>query len=213
MPFDAPSNVVKKWRAAYCTGGDDSIFAQVGAFICNFSVVELHITAMLASTLGMHDHERFAFVAKGMDARVKVDRLKSASPRYIAIGPNLTARLDRFKATSIGIRNCIAHSSPFSRDGFIHFVGLGALPDGKHGKATTAPATKISMDNFTRETVWLDHLSQDLSTVAVSTPYMRLPLLEIISPRSNLPKAGHPPILVKAAPAKPRKPVRKPHEK
>jgi hypothetical protein len=209
MAFTESKAEIDGQREDYISGIDSALFAQVGAFICFYSLVEANLTAFLGHIVQTRDFERLDFLTRGMDAKAKVERLFSADPHYVIIGDNLKNRLERFKSVSLSIRNVIAHTSPRLDEAHFHFISLAMRSPGA-GKPTRVLAPHITLDDFTRETLWLHLLAEDLAELRRRIPDTDPPLLEIDEPLSDLPKEGHPPPLRKGILSKPHKPPEKP---
>lgn len=210
MPFDLAPDALANVRDAHLGGRAGALYGHLGAFTYWFSIVELNVTMALAHALRFRDFGRFEYLVRGMDAKTKVERLFGADPKFQRLGPNLVVRLDRFKSISVTIRNHIAHSWPhLEPNDYIYFLSVGAfsLEPAEH-EVAIKESPHISLDEMTRETMWLQILSYDLQ-------YPNLTLeeaLEIVSPKSGLPKAGHPHPLRRAPRAKRRKREQKPPE-
>ena len=109
-------------------------YAALGIFHCWFSAVELTITYMLAKFCGTIDTEVFYIVSKGMDARVKCERLKSIASRSTTFGKNFTRALKDFEEVVIPTRNALSHHALLPHpqsDGFL------SLRIGKVGEIKT----------------------------------------------------------------------------
>jgi len=130
----------------------------------------------------------FEALIKGMDARVKVERLRKITKNGpIKIGPMLKCRLEAFEKESIPIRNKIAHNSvikhptgdifyftdivrmPFSALGFPGFVG----PQADH----------VSGLRLYEHGLWLNLFSHDI--IGALERGTHDGMLEIVRPRSS----------------------------
>ena len=87
MTDDRPD--FEKLRSEIFGGPDRDLYLHIGYFMSWFSAVELKITFFLALVLDDRQLEDFELLVKGMDARVKCERLRKACKRRaISIGPN-----------------------------------------------------------------------------------------------------------------------------
>jgi hypothetical protein len=59
-------------------GPDRDMFLHVGYFLCWFAHVELNLTFLLARAINHRQLDDFELLVKGMDARVKCERLRKA---------------------------------------------------------------------------------------------------------------------------------------
>ena len=120
-------------RKGFQAGPSNMVF-HIGFYLMWFGVAEMMLTQALAAVLGMTDHEKFDLLVRGMDLRVKVERLQKAAKKYNRpIGPNLKKRLDIITKKHVPLRNSIAHSWPHhdtKEDGLVHFASIGAMPPG-----------------------------------------------------------------------------------
>jgi hypothetical protein len=88
------------------------MYFRVGHFIGEYSTVELAITALLAIISNFKDLEAFHTLTKGMDAKVKVERLRElAKTKKLLVekGP-FDARLMHFADKTANLRNKVAHA-------------------------------------------------------------------------------------------------------
>jgi hypothetical protein len=105
---------------------------HIGFFISSYAIVEIHITMMLAKATGIDKLQSFDLLTRGMDLRVKIERLRRAcelGPHKI--GPNLDARLTVVDGVMRPLRNKLAHqAAALSPDKMtISLVSLAAWPD------------------------------------------------------------------------------------
>lgn len=168
-------------RKAFLAGEDGALVAHLGFYVMWFAVVEVQVTAALAAVLGLRPLARAEVVMRGMDARVKCDRLRQAAKKYHPIGPNLAVRLKYFEKKSIPLRNSVVHTWPvIEDDGMVHFDTMGRL----HGLPQTEfPPASIHLDELMCEGLWLNHFSQDLQLATFSL--VRDKKFEIDDPKSS----------------------------
>jgi hypothetical protein len=166
---------------------------HLGLYQLWFGIVELHITYLLLQALGYQDFEKFDLLVRGMDARVKVERLRRAAKAYKPMGPTLKKLLVHFETQHIPLRNRIAHSWPMLDDSdLIHFGTMGAMPsDQFKSNISVRPSAlkppSIHIDDFLHEALWLNTFASDL--VAALNQSLDGGELEVASPTSDLPTA------------------------
>jgi hypothetical protein len=172
-------------------GQDGIMFAHIGHFTWNFGIVEMGLTLLLWIFTGRQDVRTFELLVKGMDAKVKVERLRKAIKLHgSAIGPNLKARLAHFESAQINLRNQLAHSDVSLHDGAFHFGTIAALAHmlgSEHGAAKT-----ISTAQLFERAAWLNLFCQDLMELIgrMPNPLPTQPLAtEIDHPKSGVPTA------------------------
>jgi hypothetical protein len=85
-------------------------YAYIGEFVCCFSSTENALALVLSNLLAAKSIDRFEIVVRGMDARVKCERLRAMVALDGSIGPNLEARLRVFERSIIKQRNKLAHN-------------------------------------------------------------------------------------------------------
>jgi hypothetical protein len=151
----------------------------------------------LAIATGIRNLEAFELLVLGMDARVKVRRLRMAVEQSatLTIGPNLSSRIALFHDKIIPVRNQMAHATLTSdpKRQTLHFASLAKLPSHAHGLLQHGePPPSIPLIDIFEHALWLNFFSVDLSAVLNQFPQQTL---EIDSPRSPMPPAdprGHP---------------------
>lgn len=89
-------------------------YAIVGKFFTNFAFCELILTHLLAHLIKARDMEAFELVVRGMDARVKSERMRRAFAKYGLMGEGFKVRLDFFDKHAIPLRNLLAHNAHFA---------------------------------------------------------------------------------------------------
>src|SRR5690242_324076 len=100
-----------KGREQTYAGVDRDLYTDIGFFTTWFGGAELRVTMLLAMFTNSRDLEAFDILCRGMDARVKTERLQQAIKRHGKLGPELNLRLAAFHDEIIPLRNQIAHSS------------------------------------------------------------------------------------------------------
>ncbi len=65
-------------RKNFLDGSDKEMPSHLGVYLQWFGIAEVCITTMLAIVLRFSDWEKFEIIVRGMDARVKCERLRQA---------------------------------------------------------------------------------------------------------------------------------------
>jgi hypothetical protein len=129
--IEIPPAQIDAFRSAILQGPDSKLITDVGYFIIWFSAAELGITTLLAVASNSGELGVFDTLCSGMDARVKVERLRRIRKSRGGIGPNLDARLRYFDEKARKIRNLVAHSYmgvTENMPGRYFAASLGSLP-------------------------------------------------------------------------------------
>lgn len=173
----------------YMFGSDDRhVYLHVGHFMLWFAAAEVGVTLLLALATRSIDIKGFRQLVRGMDARVKCERLRSAAKDYKPIGPNLATRLEFFEKTMVKTRNLLTHSAvllPEPRQ-MIYFASFGAFgthdapPDYDGDAAPSMEAIELF-----KQGLWLNSFHTDLESVAREDAHSTT--LEIDHPRSPTP--------------------------
>lgn len=174
---------LRKGREHIFNGEDRDLYFHLGHFNAWYAGAEIRLTLLLAAAVKATDLRAFDILTKGMDARVKLNRLREASLSFKPIGPNLTARFDVFERHLIPLRNRIAHTyAVLERDNeHISFTSLGKIP--KRG-ATPAKEDLISTLELFEAGVWLRLFHNDLKAAAKALAHSET--LETDHPQSPL---------------------------
>lgn len=120
----------------------------------------MFLTRLLAFLVGMNNMKTFDLLCKGMDARVKCERLRKAAKQAHPLGPIFTDQLSRFEQKSIAVRNKVSHSWPVLDNGTIYFcnVKTGAFrPENFEKDGTEMLATDLFMEGL-----WLNAFSKNV---------------------------------------------------
>lgn len=134
--------------------------SNIGHFMMWFGTTEMFLTRTLAFTLNMRDLQRFDLLCKGMDARVKCERLRKSIKQYHSAGPVFLAELKRFEEKSIPLRNRISHSWPVQHDGTVYFCGVKSgvfIPETFVKDGTEMPSLDFFLEGF-----WLNVFSKHI---------------------------------------------------
>lgn len=180
---------LEQMRDYMFNGKDRHVYLYVGHFMLWFSAVEVGITLLLALATKSIDVKGFRHLARGMDARVKCERLRAACRDYKPMGDNLSTRLEFFEKTMVKTRNNLTHSVvllPEPREK-LYFASFGAFgthdapPDYDGDQAPHVPALEVF-----KQGLWLNLFDTDLRAVAHGEA--QASILEIDHPRSPTPK-------------------------
>ncbi len=190
-PYQASDELLKQARKVSQNHDERDLFFDIGMFVSWYAAVELAITKTLAVITNSHDLEAFDILCRGMDARVKVERLRKFAKRTGGFGSNLSARMAVFERDAIPLRNKLVHSVlTYSEDAGPrkYFIsGLSNMPwvELGMGEPTTSSKPDIisSIDLYAWAT-WLSFFGQDLN--AMQPLAIAQKQLEIESPRSRL---------------------------
>lgn len=196
MDKPTPEEALKLGRANTYAGVDGDLYSDIGFFATWYGLAELQITRLLAQYTGSHDLEAFDILCRGMDARVKIERLRLAIKRRAKIGTELHLRLAFFSDNIIGLRNSLMHSafSTSEDDGPKRYFlsGLAAMPweELGMGKPMTKLKPKVvgSLDLY-EYGLWMSYLAKDLSHVVSAEDQQGKPIIEIVGPKSMVPEA------------------------
>lgn len=151
------------------------MYLQVGFFIAEYSTVELGITGLLALLSQFKDPHAFHVLTMGMDAKVKVRRLRQlAGPKnLIAPKGKLAVRLSYFYDHVADLRNKVAHGWLVkSKDDpqRIFFANIASMPfDTEDGSAPDplgrSKPEEILVEILLEYSLWLSDFHKDLVTL------------------------------------------------
>lgn len=168
------------------------LYLHIGYFITWFTTVETHLTFQLAITLDYSQLGDFELLVKGMDARVKCERLRKACKNRRPMGTNFAKRLLFFEKRMIPLRNKLTHSlvAMPDRSGAFYFTSLSRIPSAALGLDHVGePPESMTGHQLFEHGFWLNCFAADLAEV-LRTGF-RGKTLEIDHPRSRLPTACH----------------------
>ena len=163
------------------------VYAGLGFFQTSFTTAEAFLTMLLAA-LCKAPMDRFEITARGLDARIKCERIRAAAKQFSALGPNYDDWLSTFERPCIKLRNKMNHNLVFPAPTF-DGIYLGPARDysvqrDKHAKGAAADVRIASLNGYSR---WLlafamqtaDATEDLLSGKAIETsvPSARLPML------------------------------------
>jgi len=115
----------------------------------------------------------FHLLTRGMDAKLKAERLRHALKLATWITDDgLLKRLDHFGQKHVKIRNSLVHSHPYwPEGGDLQLTSIGYPPTYK-SQAWNAPAPfSISGLELYERGVWLNLFSQDLMAALAAIPF------------------------------------------
>lgn len=168
---------------------DLNLYRHVGYFCCWFGLAEIQITFLLALLNRSPDFVGFELIAKGMDARVKTERLVKLLKLRTNYDrkSNLGQRIEHFEKKIIPVRNKIAHSGFYSTNGgqTLHFPSLTSFPvDGPEQPIPESdPAQSMSYLNLFKAGLWLQYFTEDLGSIWKGVPPEQR-VFKIAHPRS-----------------------------
>jgi hypothetical protein len=182
-----PHQLREKLRQELLIGPNGVLPTHIGYFLMWYGAAEVGITTMLALVLDFRNFEKLEFIVRGMDARVKCERLRQASKKYMALGPEIEVRLRYFEKTIVPLRNKIAHSWPYldETSGHVLFGSVG-IPDEGTAKFAAMKAISIHLDDLFDAAAWVHLFAQDVHDAIRSA--IRGGALEVANPQSDRPK-------------------------
>jgi hypothetical protein len=200
-----PDDMLQPLRSHFLSGREGELALHIGHFVTWFGVAEMWLTSALATILGQHDLEAMDLLIRGMDARVKCERLRQAARAGSGLGPYLKGEISVFEREIIPARNRIAHAWPYlnEKTRILYFVTLGKMPD-IHGTEPPLNLERnegIHIDDLFTQGMWLNSFAGDLES-AISG-WRRGTILETAESRQSPQRAFHPTTPSKADPAKP----------
>ncbi|WP_371432094.1 hypothetical protein [Novosphingobium sp.] len=182
-------------RQAVNTLPDSVMYIDIGYFIAWYASVELGITALLALASQASSLSSFDTLCSGMDARVKIERLRKILKAGPGIGSALDERLHYFDKKARPIRNRLAHASlAISESGSTEYYAssLGSLPWKQLGLDPAHPDHKppivITPAQLLGWGAWFQHFGRDLS--AAFNHALQTGVFEIVEPESPLPSGN-----------------------
>lgn len=164
-------------------GEDQKLYLHVGYFQTWFAACERNIAFLLARATNSRDLVAFELLTKGLDARGKTEKLRTAMKRRGGFGPNLDTRLSTFEKVLIGTRNRLSHSAythPSPGDK-LYMTSLANMPSFSKSEQGWGSPIWISFDDLFYQGLWLNYFNDDLHNA--QAPDDASPL-EIENPRS-----------------------------
>lgn len=151
---------------------DQPLFLHVGHFISWYAAAEFGVTILLHSFTGNTHPAPFHILTRGMDAKVKIERLKEAVEAHgWTVDAGLTRRLEHFQKTVAGLRNTIVHSHLYwPAGGDLQMTSIGAPPMyTKEPIIGSPPKTIPGLELFERG-LWLRAMAYDLFDIEKQLP-------------------------------------------
>jgi hypothetical protein len=108
---DMSDSWLERRRDRIFNGEDRELYLHLGYFLSWFSAVEARITLLIAMLTESYNLDNFDLLARGLQPRQKVERLRILAARYPRpIGPNFADVLGQFEETYIPLRNSLSHN-------------------------------------------------------------------------------------------------------
>lgn len=188
---------------------DQPYYILSGSFLSQFAFVEMKLTAILCDLTGLRDLETFHVLTKGMDARVKIERLRKLAKLHDSdIGPVLTERLKFFEEKIIPTRNDLAHGAIWinqADQGKWHVITIDTFQVASFEDDGLDAAPKFyTAGDLAAKAKWCNLFQDELGQVLLRED-KTIPL-EITHPKMQAPKDTQKGPRQPAGPAKSRKP-------
>lgn len=165
--------------------GYRDLYLDIGFFNVQFGACELNLTALLQTATQSGDPKAFDILTSGMDARVKVSRLRQAVKLHGEIGANLHARLKVFEDQCIKLRNKLAHGLllPTEDPAFYELVSVLKQPSAVTNRMPgVEKPERVHADRIWKYGVWMNQFCMDLAQVP--TVFLFNSEFEIRTPRT-----------------------------
>jgi hypothetical protein len=182
------------YRLALRTVPEADAYIDIGYLLVWFGAVDLNVSSLLMQASGMRSLQSFDTLTRGMDFRVKVERLRALLKGTDKLGPNLDARLTYIEKKCLPMRNRIAHSllthSESGKNEY-HFSGIGSLPWKELGISQAVPDGSYAPVTYGAEEIlgwgaWLAAFTmQDLPAVTASV--ITSGQFEVKAPKTSIP--------------------------
>lgn len=219
--YDPPQTgdrYIDEYRTEMFDGVDRQMFLHVGHFVSWYASLEFIITFLLHEFSGRPHPVKFDNLIKGMDAKTKVERLRSAIrlSGWETAKP-LNDRLDHFCKKLAPLRNKIVHRHLYWPEGDQLQISTLAQPplfEDVKFEGAAKPDVVEGLLLF-EHGIWMAMFSHDLGNLYHNTP-RPLPPKGIIGGgnyRSSLPKASRSNPQKPARRAKLDRPAQKPAQK
>lgn len=190
-------------RKIFFEDDHSGIYQHTGFYLYWFAAAETSVTAALATILGFNDWHRLDVVTKGMDARVKAERMRQAAKQYRPLGPYLDAYLSYFERECVPRRNNLAHCWTIydDSDKRIYFASFGK----RTTDAINRKGPSVHLDDLFTEAMWLNSFAKALWDAVHALVQQPSTTLEIKGLNWNMPEAYRPKPDYKDHLSKPRK--------
>ena len=140
-----------------------NLHAAIGYFIAAYSKVELAVTTLLAVLTKNEDYEAFHTLTRGMDLRVKIERLRELCKPHSLIDEQsaVDMRLKLVLTKICGLRNKLSHSYIDIPDPIVPELGLSTIM-GLRPKSKNANTELWHQNAFGIYTEWCEAFFLDL---------------------------------------------------
>lgn len=196
---------LEEQRSINFSGIESELFLHIGHFTAWYASAEMMLTVLLHTFSGSMHPGQFHILTKGMDGKIKVERLKKlVSICGWEISDALKKRIDHFQNTIIPLRNSLMHSHLYwGADHNLQVTSIAAPPMIAGGVAGEAPTIFHSLELFERGQ-WLCLFARDLGNAFnnVHDPLSQTGTLGTGPLHSPLPTGHHPKTGPKASPAR-----------
>ena len=140
-----------------------NLHAGIGYFIVAYSKVELAITVLLALLTKNENFEAFHILTRGMDLRVKIERLRELCKPLFLIEPKsaVDMRLELLGHKICTLRNKLSHSSIDIPVGTVPEIGLAGI-NALHPAKRTDNVELLHLEKLAIYTDWCESFFPDL---------------------------------------------------
>ncbi len=204
-PISSAIPLEEQRRIAF-NSDDQEMFFHVGHFTVWYGTAEFVLTLLIHAFTGNIHPRQFHALTKGMDGRIKIERLKTlVKIAGWKLSPSLEKRIEHFLTVMVNIRNTLMHSHFYwPENGDLQLTSIGAPPIIDSEQLGDDPVVISGLALFERGT-WLSLFAADLIEIQKALPKPPLPEQGILGTgplHSPLPTGHHPKTGPKASPAK-----------
>lgn len=191
-PWEASPDDVKS-AATTLIDSEPELYKVVGLFLQCFGAVEHELDRFLIHILQIQNFERYDILAKGLDPRTKMRRIKEAAELRDGkkLGEILRKCLNHFDKC-IDKRNALSHGRLSLEKGKIVSVSPGRMDDPSRipERPNRLQPVRYLVTELYREAIWMNDFCADLRKLAPKTWRKRLPkVIDIARPHCHLPPA------------------------
>jgi hypothetical protein len=164
--YDPPlvADLAEDREKAWAGKDDQQLYLHIGFFIYWYASAETAITVMLNRFTGRQHPTSFHLLTRGMDAKLKCERLKEAIEHAgCTIEQPLAKRFEHFTRRLSTLRNQLVHNFPYYRNDAFQLVSVGAPPHDPEDPIEGAPKPQTipSLELYERAK-WLQAFANDL---------------------------------------------------